>query len=352
MNQIESTDLRSQWNDLKTENHHLRIRNAARELGVSEVELLATQCGENVTRLKADFKEILREVEGLGKVMALTRNNSVVHERKGVYKNPSLTPAPVGLFVGEDIDLRIFFQSWNSGFAVNEMARGKERKSLQFFAKNGEAVHKIYLTEDSIPEAFNALVEKYRHSSQEPTEVVERTIPPTEITPDSEIDIPSFRQAWLDLKDTHDFFQLLRKYSLSRTQALRLAPKGNYALKLQPEALRNTISKAAANDTPIMVFVGNQGMIQIHTGPVKRLLDHEGWFNVMDPDFNLHIKEADIAEAWVVRKPSKDGIITAIECFDQAGQQIVQVFGKRKPGIPELKEWRTIVAEVEQEQAL
>ncbi len=41
--------------------------------------------------------------------MALTRNDSVVHERKDTYLNPSLNSGHVGLFVGEDIDLRIFW---------------------------------------------------------------------------------------------------------------------------------------------------------------------------------------------------------------------------------------------------
>ena len=48
-------------------------------------------------------------------------------------------------------------------------------------------------------------------------------------------------------------------------------------------------------------------MIQIHTGPVNRVLEARGWFNVLDPDFNLHINEADITRCWVVRKPTKDG---------------------------------------------
>src|SRR5690606_19410750 len=79
--------LKTQWDNLKEEQPHLRIRNAAQKLGVSEMELLATKTSEGVTRLRPEFKEILSEIESLGKVMGLTRNDECVHERKGVYLN-------------------------------------------------------------------------------------------------------------------------------------------------------------------------------------------------------------------------------------------------------------------------
>ena len=38
-------DLKQAWKNLRGENPKIRIRNAAEELGVSEAELLATDCG-------------------------------------------------------------------------------------------------------------------------------------------------------------------------------------------------------------------------------------------------------------------------------------------------------------------
>ena len=98
-----------------------------------------------------------------------------------------------------------------------------------------------------------------------------------------------------------------------------------------------------------MVFVGNRGMLQIHSGEVTKVMDVPNWFNVVDPDFNLHVREAAITGSWIVRKPSVDGTITALECYDTKGNQLVQLFGKRKPGIPELELWRAVVASVEAE---
>ncbi|KAA5538467.1 hemin-degrading factor [Paenimyroides baculatum] len=341
MNTTES--LKTQWDALKQEQPHLRIRNAAQKLGVSEMELLATNIGSNVTRLRPEFKEMLAEIESLGKVMALTRNEECVHERKGIYANADFSNPHAGLFVNEDIDLRIFLSHWKKVFSViEENARGTSR-SIQFFGKDGEAIHKIFLTADSNVEAFEALVEKYKSEDQQPFETSEAYELNLDEKPDNEIDVEGFKQAWLELKDTHDFFMMLRKFGVSRTQALRLAPSDFHAKQISKDGIVTMLEEVAKEKTPIMVFVGNKGNIQIHTGRVRKTMWHQEWYNIMDPDFNLHLDMSKIAQTWVVRKPTEDGVVTAIEVFNEMGDIIVQFFGKRKPGIPELDIWRETV---------
>ena len=51
------SDLSARWAQLKAENEKIRIRNAARELGVSEVELLTLKEGNGVTRLRPEFEK-------------------------------------------------------------------------------------------------------------------------------------------------------------------------------------------------------------------------------------------------------------------------------------------------------
>lgn len=335
--------LKEKWEALKTEQPQMRIRNAADALGVSEGELISTQVGDYVTVLKPDFAGILTEVESLGKVMALTRNDECVHERKGVYLNPDFSSPHAQLFVGEDIDLRIFGTHWKYAFAVVE----GDKKSIQFFGKDGMAIHKIYLTKDSNEAAFDTLVEKFKAEEQNPGMQTEAIAPKAEEKPDSEIDIEGFQTAWKELKDTHDFFMMMRKFGVSRTQALRLAPDTTFAKKIDNEKVVTMLEQASARDLPIMVFVGNRGNIQIHTGNVKKVMWHGPWINVIDPNFNLHLDTTRIAETWVVRKPTEDGMVTAIEVFNKEGEIIVQFFGKRKPGIPELETWRNLVAELE-----
>jgi len=335
--------LKQKWEALKAEQPQMRIRNAAAALGVSEGELIATQVGENVTVLNPDFPGILTEIEKLGKVMALTRNDECVHERKGVYLNPDFSSPHAQLFVGEDIDLRIFGSHWKYAFAVVE----GDKKSLQFFGKDGLAMHKIYLTKDSNEAEFDVIVEKFKADDQVVGMETEPIAPAAGEKPDSEIDVAGFQTAWKELKDTHDFFMMLRKFGVSRTQALRLAPDATFAKKIDNAKVVTMLEEASARELPIMVFVGNRGNIQIHTGNVKKVMWHGPWINVMDPNFNLHLDTTKIAETWVVRKPTEDGMVTALEVFNNEGEIIVQFFGKRKPGIPELETWRELVAELE-----
>lgn len=333
--------LKQKWDLLVSENPKIRIKNAAEALGVSEEELLITDLGNGVTALNNNFSEILLEVEKLGKVMALTRNNECVHERKGIYLNGDFSSPHAQLFVGEDIDMRIFLSAWDSSFAVEN---GK-LKSLQFFGKDGAAIHKIYLTDKSNVDAYEKLVAKFKAETVNLN--LQEIAPLAPELPDDEIDQENFKKDWENLKDTHNFFGLLRKYKVSRTQALRLAPSEFFAKKIDNQKVAILIEKAAAADFEIMVFVGNKGNIQIHTGPVNRVLWQGPWINIMDPDFNLHLDTSKIAETWIVRKPTEDGVVTALEVFNDKGEIIVQFFGKRKPGIPELEEWRDLVKSLE-----
>lgn len=333
-------ELKSQWEAFKAENPKVRIRDAAKKLATTEAELLATSIGGAVTRLTNAFQEILKAVESLGKVMALTRNDYCVHERKGIYKNVTFS-GPMGLVVNPDIDLRLFMMQWSSAFAVDENGR----KSLQFFGKDGEAIHKIYLVESSDVQAYDALVSAFTAVDQHEALLINTDKKVVVEKPDSEIDVPAFKETWLGLQDTHDFHGMLRKFGVTRTQGLRLAPEG-HAVVITKGSLKAVIEKASETDLEIMIFTGSAGCIQIHTGLVKNLLQTGPWFNVLDPDFNMHLREDAIDKVWLVKKPTSDGIVTSIEVFDQAGEIIVQFFGKRKPGIPENEHWRLMVNEV------
>ena len=347
----EESTLKSQWEKFKVENPKIRIRDAAKQLNSTEAELLATSCNDTVTRLDVNITDFLaNEIPLLGKVKALTRNDEVVHERNGEYLNPSFGKnSHVGLFVGDDIDLRIFLSHWKFTFAVSEVARGKARYSIQFFSKEGNAIHKIYLIKESNTDAFLKIKKVFQHKIQgiEKNEINNEKI---EIERRKENpNVEKFQQDWLNLKDTHAFFPLMKKHGVTRLQALEIAPEHDgiqFAKKVSNDVVKKSLEKVSETNTPIMVFVGNKGMLQIHTGPVKKLLEMKEWYNVMDPDFNLHIKTTDIKECWLVKKPTSDGEVNSIEVFNFKEELICTFFGKRKPGIPEDLNWLKIINEL------
>ncbi|MDQ7246805.1 hemin-degrading factor [Dongia sedimenti] len=336
-----SDDLRQRWLDLRQAKPGIRNRDAAEALAVSEAALIASGLSEKTIRLQPDWPGLFARLPKLGKVMALTRNETVVHERRGTYSEASFNDH-VGLVLGPDIDLRIFLKSWRFIFAVEEESRRGTLRSLQVFDKSGTAVHKIYAEDGTDAAAWAALIGDLRAPIQ--SAQLDLSIAPAKAAPraDGEIDAAALLEDWQNLKDTHDFVPLLMKHKAQPNQAFRLA-EGRFTARLGTDAVRNLLNTASERAVPIMVFVGNPGIIQIHSGPVMRIQTVGEWLNVLDPEFNLHLREDKVAEVWRVEKPTVDGIVTSVEVFDATGERMATFFGKRKPGEPELEAWRGLV---------
>lgn len=327
--------LRGRYAQLKAENPKARIRNLAQQMAVSELELVAAGCGGiQSTPLREPAQDIFKELGSLGRVMALTRNEWAVHERHGKYEEIRAGKT-MGIVLGPDIDLRMFFSNWKSTWAVNDGGR----LSIQFFDTAGEAIHKVYVTDETDVDAYHALVKKFIDPNP-----VWPVIVPVEPKPDDAPaqDLAQFRTDWLAMDDTHQFHGLLQRYKLTRLDALRAAG-ADLAQELSNNVAERMLADVAARDIAFMCFVGNRGMIQIHSGPIKKLMRMGPWFNVLEPHFNLHLDTTAIVSTWVVNKPTADGWVTSLECYAANGDLIVQFFGARKPGTPELTAWRELL---------
>jgi putative hemin transport protein len=321
----EGRDLGQVWQKYREDNPKARIRDAARALGVSELELLLTR-KEGVVPLGGAPLDWFGALPALGEVMALTRNQHAVHER-------------VGQVVGEEIDLRLFLDHQRWAFTVSDEGKKGPSRSLQIFDADGTAVHKIYLREHSDGAAFDALVARFARETPSPVRLEARHQTPP---PPAPVDIAALRQAWDVMKDTHEFFHLCRRFSVSRRRALELAGPSRAAPvpRLFVDELLQQVARAGL---PIMVFVGSPGVLQIHCGPIERVVTVHGWLNVLDPRFNLHLDVGGVDTAWVVRKPTRDGMVSSLELYDAEGETIAIFFGKRKPGQPESPLWRTVL---------
>lgn len=308
----------------------------------------ATDTGPYVQPLRPDWLALLRALQPCGPLMALTRNDSVVHEKVGVYENLS-AEGGVGLALGRDIDLRLFFQHWQAGFAVSD-APGEVPRSIQIFDDTGQAVHKIFVRPNSDTRAWQSALAPFLDEGRLPSVF----LAPRDADDDrgeSSCDAAEFLHAWSQMTDTHEFFGLLKRFGVSRWQAMQLA-RGHYTERKAPSAVERLLQAAAFEGEPIMVFVGNRGCIQIHTGPVRRVetLDLHGqtWVNVLDEGFNLHLLLDDVDSCWVVRKPTVDGEVTSLEVYDRRGRCVAMLFGARKPGQPESGAWRGLLRALEE----
>lgn len=343
MDMYEDQSLAGRWAALKERAPSIRSRDAANELGVSEAELIASAAGWAAIRLKDDFSALLQRLPDVGEVMVLTRNDHVVHEKVGAFGDVRIGPGH-GLVLNHDVDLRLFMGQWRHGFEVTDTLKdGSQQRSLQFFDAEGVAVHKVYERRATDADAWTRIVRTFMADDQG-GELAIKSLPdlPADL-PDGQIDLEGLRAHWSDLKDVHDFFGMLKEFKVGRLQAMRLvgAP---FVEQVEPAAARDMLEAVAADETPIMCFVGNRGCIQIHSGPVKDIKVMGPWLNVLDPGFNLHLREDRIARAFVVRKPTRDGYVTSLELFGPDGRNFAMFFGARKEGRAELEAWRSVLA--------
>lgn len=336
------------WTGIQKAKPGIRIREAAIELGVSEAELLATTIGTEAVRLHGDWIQFLKRLPELGNVMSLTRNNSCVLEHKGPFQKINTFGTgdhSVGTVIGP-IETRVFFKSWHVAFAVQQKKEDRLLTSLQVFDHAGDAVTKIYLQQDSDWDAFERLAKDFESPDQSAIQEV-RPYPKEAFS--TTVDTNAFLSDWKALEDTHDFFPMLKKHNLHRHHAVELA-EGRFTYRVKAESIKEMLDQAAATKLPIMIFAGNRGNLQIHQGKVRtiRMLERghggaESWLNVLDPEFNMHLRMDNITDVWVVTKPTKDGDVTSIEAFDKHKELIVQFFGLRKPGLHELTDWRKLI---------
>lgn len=324
----------------RSQNPKMRERDLALQLGISEADLVAAHCGDGVRRIEPRVRELLGELPALGEVMTLTRNDSAVHETIGTFGEVQASPHAAAVF-GDNIDLRVFYEHWVHGFAVEKRDGDAIRRSLQFFDAGGEAVHKIHLRPASDVAAYEALVDRHLSADQSPVVRTETVVEEEGVTTDAFSRRDELRVRWSSMTDVHQFYGMLKDLGVSRHVAVRSVGE-EYAWPVDREAIGTLLPQAAAAQTPIMCFVGSRGCAQIYTGPVSELKTMGPWLNVLDETFHLHLRTDHIAEVWALRRPIKEGHLTTIDAYDAQGRLIIQFFGKRHEGEDERQDWRSL----------
>ena len=348
-------DIRKSFVGLRVEKK-LRHHEIADFLQITEAELVDAHVGVSkldvvrsspnlakAIRLKKSWPEIIKLVEGLGEVMALTRNRFAVHETIGQYQHVGLQ-GDIGLVSGKGIDLRLFYRQWEFAYIFEEGKRDTLQKSIQFFDEYGQAIHKIFLLPESAHAHLELITQHLADTNQEPGIFVheKRELHDKKEETLNGIDRAAFRSDWAGLKDTHEFFNVLKKYRLNRLEALSLIGD-DYAQLLDNSSVRFLFDSAGHLDIPLTIYAGNRGAVQIYAGCIKNIRDAKAWLNILDSRFNFHLKVGALPSVWLVRKPSQYGVVSSMEILDEAGDVIAMIFGERLSGQSESESWRHLL---------
>lgn len=317
----------------------VRSRDLAAQLGIPEAALIEAHLGGRAVRIIPAPGRLIPAVTALGEVMALTRNASCVIEKVGVY-NDFHDGDHAAMTLDAEIDLRMFPRHWAHAYAVEQ----GDRRSVQVFDAAGDAVHKVHLRATSDAAAWDALCRDLALPDQRGvSDFAPRA--PVEPARTASDRADTLRAEWAAMTDTHQFNTLVRRLKMNRLGAYRVvgAPYARPLAVAASDALFHGVRDAGL---PVMLFVGNMGCIQIHSGPVLTLAPMGPWLNVMDARFNLHLRADHVAEVWAVSKPTKRGEALSVEAFDAQGALIYQCFGMRadRGGNPDA--WARLVAEL------
>lgn len=328
---------------LKDKNSTARLVEIAKALAASEMEALACQLDyDTIIPLRADWSQLFTRLPVLGPIMALTRNEWVVHESKGQYA-PALWKGPMGLVQGENIDLHMFASRWKYLFAVQVIHQRGILQSLQIFDDSGSAVHKIYLEPGGNQDAFQTLVQDLRLDQWQLPEKLSAAPEPEAFRNVTPAEIQSLRHDWSQLQDAHEFSGMLRNHRVSHLQAMHMADPA-HVREVGRDAVQQLLVQAHAHDEPLMALVGNSGMIQIYGGRIRTLKKMGDWLNVMDPTFNLYIDGRGVHRVFVVHKPTRYGTISSLEVFSVQGDLILSLFGYRKDDQQPPERWGQLLA--------
>ena len=318
-------------------------RQAAADLGVSEGALVAD--APDTIYLGKQIRELVLKLETLGEVLSVVRNDVVVHEKIGVYEHVTLTArSGLALNVGK-LDLRFFLQHWHHALATINVYGDKSLRSIQFFDEYGMNIEKVFMRDDSKLDAWQALIDEFGTEGKPeflPAPVTAVTAP----EPLSAQREQAFQERWNELKDVHHFGGILETFNIDRQQSYRHAPAGQTKL-LDRSVWEKVLQQAQEKQLEIMVFVGNRGLVQIQTGKLHNVVRSHGYLNVLDvkvPEegFDLHIRDTEIVETWVVRRPISEGYVTCLEGFDKNRNTVIQIFGRRDEGNDEMQSWHQL----------
>lgn len=339
------------YQDLKAQTPMLFPTEGAAALAVSEFELmLASPYSEYIGN---DCRAVLKQFENFGPLESIVRNELAVHEKTALYHNLKLgEKMGLALNVG-GLDLRFFMWQWKHMLAVTDTSRkDKPSYSIQFYDAQGAAIEKVYLRElsDDHVARWQDMIQEQSQSVNEKTLTLSASEPLNDwrYKALSEEAREQLQQGWQQMTDVHQFHGLLKNLDIDRASSYRQAPE-QMTYQLDVTAIEATFQQARDTHCPIMIFVGNSGIVQIQSGTVQTLKRIGDWFNILDKDhndFTLHLKDSALAQVWCVKRPTKDGIVTCIEGFDRYGASIFTIFGQRVEGTPELKAWQNIVAQI------
>ncbi len=286
--------------------------------------------------LDVDWPAVLPRLGALGQVRVVTANSAITHEKLGRFGNVSGNGHAI-IVLNREVDLRIFPRHWH------RTAYDPVAAAILIHDAAGQPVHAIHRTDGSDAAAWDSFLTDHRADGRAADERTGSGGAPLQSAAAvlADIDATGLRAAWAAMADVHEFHGILKRFGVARLDAMRLVG-ADFAREIPLTSVTGLLESARDGRMEIMIFVGNAGCIQIHTGPVGTLRIAGDALGIDDPGFRLHCDMARLSSAWVVFKPTDKGGITTVELYDERGENCAILCGQRDEDKPERADWRRL----------
>ena len=290
-------NLKSKWENLLKSDKKIRIRDAAKKLGVSELELLVTKINDEVQYLLInDFhKFFISLFENIKSLMFLIRNDVSVHEKtvnssdlkisKDGFINCSESRSPF---------LNIDFNNFIHCFYESKIHAGRRLCSLQIFDYFGDSVIKIYNRDDGIN--FERICKKNISLYENQVENISKS----------------------KIHKNFEYINSVNRYFMNPKLTIREE-------KISNDFLRKVFDLVSKNNFPIQIHLVGNNCIQYHRDIIKNIKIFGPWFNVMDKNFNLHLMDENIETTKLIEFSKDDKKYFSLEFFDDRSNHLLGI---------------------------
>ncbi|MFA9459579.1 hypothetical protein [Thiohalorhabdus methylotrophus] len=261
-------------------------------------EAAATDGGSLTTRLHGDPAALAEQLPELGPVTLKAQNRYASHAITEALSHAEWTGNALWLG-GRESALWFYPAQWDFAAAVTEGGPAGRQERLEFVDRTGEAGVRAELTPASAAGVFARLVRSHR--------------------------APNVRRPVITGRATAPLFPGIARYAVD------------------PSLIRELLETLADAAIAVRIELGNRGALQSYTGLIDNPLPTPEGLLVRGAGFRLDLSLAAVASAWVAEMHVADGRAHVVDLFDADGGRVLRLAGKRVPGCPEERAWRTLV---------
>lgn len=331
------------WNRFRRARPGLTMREGASLLRVSEYELLMADCGQSVVNIAPDCVELWRELELLGRVAVVIQSPSLTEEISACFRWAGSDGRVITL-VDYQFELQLDLSRIFRAVAVTHGSSDAFRHSLQFFDVHGHAVIKILVTPWSDLAWYSSLVQRFRGR-------VRKSLYPA----DSEswrrraknslveLSMETIREHWRRLRGEAELQQMLRKFGISRFQAIKLLHR-HFSWPIAGDVLSDFMHTLTQTGMQVEIVTEHDGVRLCRIGVVRSSKRYRDCLLIQAEDYKLSLAEKAVDSVWSTHKPKAIQNGANLELFDATGGclAIVSVGDSSEP--LQCAVWRELVS--------